>query len=82
MPVLPLGLACVAEAVRKAEHEIKLVDLMDQHDVQMVSGDVISEFQPQIIVISVRDIDDQCMEKTKTQLKKALHLLTHLTWKP
>jgi len=65
MPVLPLGLACVAEAVRKAEHEIKLVDLMDQHDVQLVLGDVISEFQPEIIGISVRNIDDQCMEKTK-----------------
>jgi hypothetical protein len=30
MPVLPLGLACVAAATQKAGHDIKVVNLMDQ----------------------------------------------------
>jgi hypothetical protein len=65
MPVLPLGLACVAEAVQNAGHEIKLVDLMNENDGRLVLGDAISEFQPEIIGISVRNIDDQCMEKPR-----------------
>jgi radical SAM superfamily enzyme YgiQ (UPF0313 family) len=62
MPVLPLGLACVAEATRSAGHDVKLVDLMDQQDTRMVLKDAVDGFQPEIIGISVRNIDDQCME--------------------
>lgn len=62
MPVLPLGLACVAEATRNAGHNVKLVNLMDDQDTQIVLKDAIDEFQPEIIGISVRNIDDQCME--------------------
>jgi radical SAM superfamily enzyme YgiQ (UPF0313 family) len=62
MPVLPLGLACVAEAVRNAGHEVILVDLMDQQNVRTVLKDAVHGFQPEIIGISVRNIDDQCME--------------------
>ncbi|MBC8417984.1 MAG: radical SAM protein [Desulfobacterales bacterium] len=63
MPVLPLGLACVAEATRSAGHDVKLVDLMDQQDTRIVIEDAVNGFQPEIIGISVRNIDDQCMEK-------------------
>lgn len=62
MPVLPLGLACVAEATRSAGHEVKLVDLMDQQDTRIVLKDAVDEFRPEIVGISVRNIDDQCME--------------------
>ncbi|NOQ18858.1 MAG: radical SAM protein [Desulfobacterales bacterium] len=62
MPVLPLGLACVAEATRNAGHNVKLVDLMDKQDTRIVLKDTIDGFQPEVIGISVRNIDDQCME--------------------
>ena len=62
MPVLPLGLACVAEATRGAGHDVKLVDLMDQQDTRIVLKDAVDGFQPELIGISVRNIDDQCME--------------------
>jgi len=77
MPVLPLGLACVAEAVQNAGHEIKLVDLMDQQDGQLVLADVISEFQPEIVGISVRNIDDQCMGKTNFLLDSIIAVVNH-----
>jgi radical SAM superfamily enzyme YgiQ (UPF0313 family) len=65
MPVMPLGLACVAEASRNAGHDVKLLDLMDQQDTRIVLQDTVDGFQPEIIGISVRNIDDQCMENPK-----------------
>ena len=65
MPVLPLGLACVDEAARSAGHDVKLVDLMDQKDTRLVLKDAVDGFQPEIIGISVRNIDDQGMENPR-----------------
>jgi len=77
MPVLPLGLACVAEAVKNAGHEIRLVDLMDQRDSRLVLADVINEFQPEIVGISVRNIDDQCMGNPKFLLDSVKDVVSH-----
>ncbi len=76
MPVLPLGLACVAEAVKKAGHEVKLVDLMNECDGNLALAGVINEFQPEIIGISVRNIDDQCMEDTRFLLDLVKELVS------
>ena len=65
MPVLPLGLACVDEAVRSAGHDVKLVDLMGQQDARLVLQDAVDGFSPEIIGISVRNIDDQGMENPR-----------------
>jgi len=65
MPVLPLGLACVAEATRNAGHDVKLVDLMDQQNTRIVLKDAVDGFQPEVIGISVRNIDNQCMENPR-----------------
>ena len=75
MPVLPLGLACVDEAVRSAGHEVKLVDLMGQQDTRLVLQDAVDGFQPEIIGISVRNIDDQCMENPKFLLDSVKHFI-------
>ena len=65
MPVLPLGLACVDEAARSAGHDVKLIDLMDQQDTRLVLQNAVDGFQPEVIGISVRNIDDQCMENPR-----------------
>ena len=65
MPVLPLGLACVAAATQKAGHDIKVVNLMDQQDFQRVLKEAIEELRPEVIGISLRNIDDQCQENPK-----------------
>ena len=36
MPVLPLGLACVAAATQRAGHEVAIVDLMAEKDTASV----------------------------------------------
>jgi len=62
MPVLPLGMACVAAAARNARHEVQTVNLMMQKDVGAPIEEVINSFSPEVIGISVRNIDDQFME--------------------
>ena len=65
MPVLPLGLACVDEVARSAGHDVKLVDLMGQQDARLVLQDAVDGFSPEIISVSVRNIDDQGMENPR-----------------
>ena len=62
MPTLPLGLACVAAATRKAGHGVAYLDLMAQEDVQEVIKEAMEERSPDVVGISVRNIDDQVMD--------------------
>ncbi|MBI5593333.1 MAG: radical SAM protein [Deltaproteobacteria bacterium] len=62
MPVLPLGMACVAAAAQNAGHEVQTVNLMMQKDVRTPIARAIQAFSPEVIGISVRNIDDQFME--------------------
>jgi hypothetical protein len=68
MPVLPLGLACVAAAVQGAGHEVQLLNLMMQSNTHMALKEAIVGFNPEIIGISVRNIDDQKMENPKSRV--------------
>ena len=61
MPTLPLGLACVAASTRKAGHEVTYLDLMAKKDAQEVIQETMEGLRPDVIGISVRNIDDQCM---------------------
>ena len=65
MPTLPLGLACVAAATRRARHDVVMVDLMAERDAPSVLKEAIEGFRPDLIGISVRNIDDQNMENPR-----------------
>ena len=69
MPVLPLGLACVAASVHGAGHEMQMLNLMMQTDTRQALKEAIVGFNPEIIGISVRNIDDQMMENPKFLLE-------------
>ncbi len=73
MRTWPLGLACVAEATRESGHEVRLVDFMAEQNPDSVVKEVIHQFHPDVIGISVRNIDDQNMQDTRfllDQVKK------------
>ena len=59
MPTLPVGLGCVAAAVREAGHEIRFLDLMVEDDAPSALKRAISAFEPDIVGVSIRNIDDQ-----------------------
>ncbi len=62
VPVMPYGMACVAEAVKRAGYTVKTVNLMTKEDETSILEHTLQSFQPDIIGISVRNIDDQSMD--------------------
>jgi len=71
MPVLPMGLAGVAAAAEQAGHEVRLLNLMVQDDSRKLIQEAIRDFKPELIGISVRNIDDQCRESPRFLLEPA-----------
>jgi len=69
MLVLPLGLAYVAAAADSQGHTVKMLNLMMQTDTQKALHEATVEFNPEIIGISVRNIDDQNMENPRFLLE-------------
>jgi len=65
MLTLPLGLACVATAVQRAGHEVHLIDLTSPEKWHEALEQAVRSFQPDIIGISVRNIDDQARPATQ-----------------
>ncbi len=64
-PALPLGLGLVAASVREAGHTAVLLDLMTAGDPRSAIERAVQEHRPDVIGISVRNVDDQCMENPR-----------------
>lgn len=62
MPVLPLGMASVAAAAEQGGHNVSLLNLLESLDISADIRDAIQQGQPDIVGISVRNIDDQSMD--------------------
>jgi len=85
MPVLPLGLGCVARAVENAGHSIEIINVMDHEDLLMTAERSIGEFAPDVLGISVRNIDDQVMGSPKFMLgpvRSLIHVCQKATDSP
>ncbi len=65
---LPLGPACVAAACRAAGDEAALLDLMFESDPASAVRDRIAAFRPDVIGISVRNIDNQNMAGSRNRI--------------
>lgn len=65
-PVAPLGLCMVATALQKAGFEVKIYDGLWIRDITESKSltAVLHDFQPEVIGVSVRNIDDVIMEKS------------------
>lgn len=65
MRTMPLGLAFVAQAVSARGHTVEMLDLVGIPDVKTKIRDIIVSFQPDVIGISIRNIDDQTKSNTR-----------------
>ncbi len=74
---LPLGLNCVAVATRNAGHDVRLLDLMAEKDSNLAITDAIESFRPEVIGVSVRNIDDQNMDPPVFLLDKVKIIINY-----
>jgi radical SAM superfamily enzyme YgiQ (UPF0313 family) len=75
MPTIPLGLGLVAEATRRAGHEVRFLDLMNEADAAGATRRAIGELTPDAIGVSIRNIDDQNMDAPRFLLEQARPLI-------
>jgi radical SAM superfamily enzyme YgiQ (UPF0313 family) len=66
-----LGLACIAAACEQAGHEAHLLDLLISKDPQAAVETAVRDFGPEVIGVSVRNIDDQKMRNPRFLLDQA-----------
>jgi len=71
MPAPPLGAAMVAAATRSCGHEVELVDLLGAADPAAAARAAVAAFTPDVVGISVRNIDDQDMAEPDFLLDRA-----------
>jgi len=62
---LPIGLACVAAATERAGHSVRLLSLAASGDREVRIADAVGQLRPDVIGISVRNIDDQNMQRPR-----------------
>jgi radical SAM superfamily enzyme YgiQ (UPF0313 family) len=71
MPTLPVGLGCVAAALEAAGHSVRFLDLMAVPQWQPMLQETLSRRSPDIIGISIRNIDDQVSAAPRFLLEQA-----------
>jgi radical SAM superfamily enzyme YgiQ (UPF0313 family) len=71
MPPMPLGLASVIAQIDASHHELRVLDLMflEQPEAELQSA--LSEFAPDLIAISIRNLDNQSYLQTQYLLPEA-----------
>jgi len=72
---LPLGLNCVAVATRNSGHDVRFLDLLTEKDTEEVLKLTIKSFNPEIIGISIRNIDDQTMTPPRFLLDQVKEII-------
>lgn len=64
----PIGLSYVASATRDAGHTVRFLDLLTARDPSSALDDALSAFRPEVIGISVRNIDNVVHQRLRTHL--------------
>ncbi len=74
-PVFPLGVAHVEAALRRAGYVTRLVDF--NVNVQPL-GELVAEFKPDFVGVSLRNIDDALIQRQQTFFDELQHLCVEL----
>ena len=77
-PVAPLGVAYVAGAARSAGHEVRLLDLCFSESVEADVAGVVGQFAPELIGISIRNVDNLTYPAPVSYLDEILAAVTSL----
>jgi radical SAM superfamily enzyme YgiQ (UPF0313 family) len=64
MPVMPVGACIVAHAAERSGHTVYLLDLMFTRDAMAAMESAVMDFRPDLVGVSVRNIDNNDMRNT------------------
>jgi len=70
-PVFPLGLAYIAKALREEGHQIEVMDLCFSQEVSVDLKNTLHRFRPDLIGISLRNLDNLTYPTSISYLKEA-----------
>jgi radical SAM superfamily enzyme YgiQ (UPF0313 family) len=70
MVTIPLGLGLVAAATRRAGHDVAFLDLLNEEDPDAAIRRAVEAARPDVIGISVRNIDDQSRDNPRFLLEQ------------
>lgn len=76
MPTPPMGLACVAAASEAAGHQVRFIDLLGAEDGRGVLDRALAGFRPEVVGVSIRNIDDQNMDSPRFLLESAAEVVS------
>jgi radical SAM superfamily enzyme YgiQ (UPF0313 family) len=71
MVTLPIGLGLVSAAARRAGHDVALLDLLAEPSPDDAIRRAVAAHRPEVIGISIRNIDDQCRRSPRFLLPGA-----------
>jgi len=77
-PVPPIGLSYVATATRAAGHEVRFLDLMMSRKPEGDLEEALADFRPEVVGISVRNIDSVIAQNPSSQLGEAAGLIARI----
>ena len=78
MPVVPNGVACVAAALEHAGHDVRVLDLCFARDPHRLARESAKAFAPDVIGLSVRNIDNSDLVALEHYTPAAASLLDTL----
>jgi radical SAM superfamily enzyme YgiQ (UPF0313 family) len=67
----PIGAACIASAAESAGHDVRGLDLMFSRDPASEVASAVRDFQPDVVGVSLRNIDNQDMHSNEFFLPEA-----------
>lgn len=75
VPVMPIGACMVAEAVEESGHQVEFLDLMFASDPSVIIQRKLQSVQPDVIGISVRNIDNNDIQSPRFFIKELLTVM-------
>lgn len=78
-PVFPIGLAYIATAIKKLNWDIKVLDMNIYDNPYMVLDQILPEFNPDVIGVSLRNIDNVDYDHFRYYYDDFCYLMKHLS---
>lgn len=72
----PIGLSYIATATRNAGHDVQVLDLLVASNPQEILRKAIGEFKPDVVGVSVRNIDNIVLQRIENHLLELSEFLT------